>query len=63
MTATVLTTFLDKKNGKRFSIGDVVSISSADFERINKQGDYLKQGRHRFGTGICYPCKRRLKNK
>lgn len=63
MTATVLITFIDRKKNKRFSAGDVVSISSADFERINKQGNYLKEGKHRFGSGVCHPCKRKTKNK
>lgn len=63
MTATVLRTFLDKKRNKRYSAGDVVSISSADFDRINQQGNYLKEGRHRFGSGVCHPCKRKLKVK
>lgn len=61
MEATVLMTFFDSKLQKRFSVGDVVSISRNDFDRITAQGKYLKQGRHRFGGGICHPCAKRLK--
>ena len=59
MLATVLVTFIDRSKSKRYDSGDVVSISKVDFERINKYGNYLKEGRHRFGSGICRPCQKR----
>lgn len=61
MEATVLITFVDRKTNKKYSAGDVVSISAANFERINDQGQYLKEGRHRFGSGVCHPCNRKSK--
>ena len=60
MDATVLLDFSDTKLGKRFYAGDVVSISAKDFDRITGQGNYMKKGRHRFGSGVCYPCKRKI---
>lgn len=67
MLATVLITFIDRKKGVRYNSGDVVSISANDFERINAQGktrgvEFFKKGRHRFGDGVCKPC-RKLNNK
>lgn len=61
MEATVLVEFVDRKQNKRFHTGDVVTMSVKDFERITKQGNYLKKGRHRFGSGTCHPCNRKTK--
>lgn len=63
MDATVLTTFFDRKTGKRFEAGDVVSISANNFDRITSQGKFLKKGRHPFGNGTCHPCNKKTKNK
>lgn len=61
MKATILISFVDEPTGrpsKRYSIGDVVSMSQDDFDRIQAQtgGKYLKEGVHPFGRGVCHPC-------
>lgn len=63
MDATILRSFVDQPKGresKRYSAGDVVSMSQNDFDRIQEQsgGKYLKEGRHPFGQGVCYPCQK-----
>ena len=64
MDATILRSFVDHPKGrepKRYSAGDVVSMSQNDFDRIQEQsgGKYLKEGRHPFGNGVCYPCQKK----
>lgn len=64
MDATILRSFVDQPKGrqpKRYSAGDVVSMSQNDFDRIQEQsgGKYLKEGRHPFGNGVCYPCQKK----
>ena len=64
MDATILRSFVDQPKGrepKRYSAGDVVSMSQNDFDRIQEQsgGKYLKEGRHPFGQGVCYPCQKK----
>lgn len=63
MIVTVLRTFVDAPKGrakKRFSAGDLVSISKNDFERISSQNkDLLAEGDKRWGEGKCLPCKKK----
>lgn len=65
MITTILMTFVDAPAGRqevKYSAGDVVNISKADFERISSQNkNLLKEGKHDLGTGICYPCIRQKK--
>lgn len=65
MIATVLATFVDSPKGreaKKYSVGDVVSISKNDFERITSQNKaLLVEGKKDLGTGICYPCRSKRK--
>ena len=61
MIATVTKTFVDAPKGrkeKRYSYGDVISISKSDYERITQQQpDALKEGKLNLGVGVCYPCR------
>lgn len=58
---TVLKSFIDRKRGIRYSIGDVELIRQDDYDRIQQQGNFFKQGNHRFGNGTCKPCSSRSK--
>lgn len=57
MIATVKFSFKDGKTGTRYFTGDVVEIAEDDFNRITKQGSFLVEGNHRFGNGVCHPCR------
>lgn len=64
MDVTILRSFVDEPKGrtaKRYQVGDVVSMSKNDFDRIQEQsgGKYLKEGRHVFGNGVCHPCQKK----
>lgn len=64
MEATILRSFVYEKKGApqiRYSAGDVVSMSKNDFDHIQERsgGKYLKEGRHPFGDGVCYPCQKK----
>lgn len=67
MIVTILATFVDAPKGreeKKYFAGDVVSLSTADFERISSQNkNLLRKGKHNLGTGICYPCMRTKKKR
>lgn len=60
MIATIMATFTDAPEGreeKTYFVGDVVSMSKGDFDRIHGQNPNLvKEGKINLGTGICYPC-------
>lgn len=65
MIVTIMATFVDAPKGKdekKYFAGDVVSLSTSDFDRISSQNkNLLKKGKHNLGTGICYPCMRNKK--
>lgn len=67
MIVTILQTFVDAPKGrteKRYSAGDVVTMSKADFDRIGEQNkNLLFDGKKNLGIGICYPCRRNKNTK
>lgn len=61
MIVTVLQTFVDTPQGrdeKRYTAGDIISMSKADYDRIIKQQPALLfEGKKKMGIGTCYACK------
>lgn len=59
MIATVIRDFVYTKKNNRYRIGDVISLSTDEFERINKdKRPILLKGKHDLGKGICEPCEK-----
>lgn len=67
MIVTVMQTFVDAPKGrqeKRYNLGDVVSISKPDYERIISQAPgALVEGKRNIGQGICHACTRNKNRK
>ena len=67
MIVTVLQSFVDAPKGRaetRYTAGDVVSMATADFERITGQNkNLLYDGKKDLGIGTCYACSRNNKRK
>lgn len=62
MIVTILQTFVDAPKGrteKRYSAGDIITMSKGDFDRITEQNKALLfDGKKFMGIGKCYPCQR-----
>lgn len=62
MIVTVLQSFVDAPKGRketRYTAGDVISMSVADFERITGQNkNLLYEGKKDLGIGTCHACSR-----